>query len=74
MFLREKHGGHMVEVLHMEQLNDLYQDEILGRSQYGEEAQEPEHFKKRDLEFLSGEPLPKCWRDPNYREKDKRGH
>jgi hypothetical protein len=74
MFLREKNGGHMVEVLNFNHLNDLYRDNILGRSQYGEEAQEPDNFKKEELEFLSGEALPRCWTDPQYRGTDLTEH
>ena len=74
MFLREKNGGHMVEVMDFNHLNDLYKETILGRSQYGEEAQDPEHYKKSELEFLSGEDLPRCWPDPQYRESNKICH
>ena len=70
MFLKERDGGHMVEVINFGDLNDLYSNEILGCSQYGEEAQEPEVFKKSKLVFLSGEELPRCWTDPGYRDDD----
>ena len=68
MFLKERDSGHMVEVLNLSDLFDLYRDEILARCHYGEEAQDPENFKKSSLIFLSGEELPRCWTDPHYRD------
>ena len=70
MFLKARDSGHMVEVLNLSDLFDLYRDEILARSQYGEEAQDPESFKKSSLIFLSGEELPRCWTDPHYRDNE----
>lgn len=70
MFLNEKDSGHMVEVLNLTDLVDLYREAILGRYQYGEEMQEPESFQKSNLLFLSGEELPRCWTDPHYRDKE----
>jgi len=60
----------MVEVLTLDDLVDLFKDEVMGRYQYGEEVQEPEKFRKSDLVFLSGEPLPRCWTDPHYRDNE----
>ncbi len=70
MFLNEKTTGHMVEVLSLGDLFDLFKDEVVGRYQHGEEVQDPEKFKKSDLMFLSGEPLPRCWTDPHYRDDE----
>ena len=70
MFLNERTTGHMVEVLSLGDLVDLFKDEVMGRYQYGEEVQEPEKFRKSDLVFLSGEPLPRCWTDPHYRDNE----
>jgi len=70
MFLNERTTGHMVEVLNLGDLVDLFKDEVMGRYQYGEEVQEPEKFRKSDLVFLSGEPLPRCWTDPHYRDNE----
>lgn len=67
MFLKAKHMGHMVEVVNLEALFNLFEPDITGRDQVGEEAQEPETFHKCDLQFLSGEDLPRCWTDPQYR-------
>ena len=70
MFLSERTTGHMVEVLSLGDLFDLFKDEVVGRYQYGEEVQDPEKFKKSDLMFLSGESLPRCWTDPHYRDNE----
>jgi len=70
MFLNERTTGHMVEVLNLGDLVDLFKDDVMGRYQYGEEVQEPEKFRKSDLVFLSGEPLPRCWTDPHYRDNE----
>ena len=70
MFLNERTTGHMVEVLTLSDLVDLFKDEVIGRYQYGEEVQDPETFKKSDLVFLSGEELPRCWTDPHYRDNE----
>ena len=55
MLFSEKTSGHMVEVLSVGDLVDLFKDEVVGRYQYGEEVQDPEKFRKADLVFLSGE-------------------
>jgi hypothetical protein len=70
MLFNEKATGHMVEVLSVGDLVDLFKDEVVGRYQYGEEVQDPEKFKKSDLAFLSGESLPRCWTDPHYRDDE----
>ena len=70
MFLSERDSGHMVEVLNVNDLFDLYRDEIVGRYQHGEEVQDPELFSKSNLQFLSGEDLPKCWLDAHYRDNE----
>ena len=70
MLFSEKTSGHMVEVLSVGDLVDLFKDEVVGRYQYGEEVQDPEKFRKSDLVFLSGEPLPRCWTDPHYRDDE----
>lgn len=70
MYLHEKATGHIVEILSMGDLFDLFKDEIVGRYHYGEEVQDPAKFKKSDLVFLSGEELPRCWTDPHYRDSE----
>lgn len=68
MLLKEISGGHMVEVLSLVDLINLNRDEVVGRYQEGEEAQDPMKFRKNNLVFLSGEQLPRCWTDPHYRD------
>lgn len=70
MLLKQKTAGHMIEVLDLIDLVNLNRDEVLGRSQEGEEQQDPAMYKKSDLVFLSGEELPRCWTDPHYRDEE----
>lgn len=70
MLLKEKSSGHMVDVLSMMDLVNLNLDEIVGRYQEGEDLQEPMKFNKKNLVFLSGETLPRCWTDPHYRDDE----
>ena len=70
MFLKDKATGHLVEVLSMGDLFDLFKDDVVGRFHFGEEVQDPEKFSKSSLEFLSGEELPRCWKDPHYRDDE----
>lgn len=72
MFVKQKSSQHMVEVLSLNDLFDPFRETIVGRYNFGEELPEPEHFPKKDLEFLSGEPLPQCWIDPHYRNPEHR--
>lgn len=70
MFLKEKSSPHLVEVLSLTDLFDPHHAELAGRYHYGEEAQDPEKFRKADLVFPSGEELPRCWTDPHYRDDE----
>lgn len=70
MFLKERSTGHMVDVLSIMDLINLNRNEIVGRYQEGEDVQDPQKFRKNDLVFLSGEPLPRCWTDPHYRDDE----
>lgn len=67
MFLRHAKSGKIVEVLALEDLFNPSHAELTGRFHAGEEMQDPETFRKEELEFPSGEPLPRCWIDPHYR-------
>jgi len=58
----------MVEIDNVRELVDLFTSKVHGAYQEGEEPQEAEEFVKNDLIFLSGENLPRCWTDPNYRD------
>ncbi|NJK58841.1 MAG: acetyltransferase [Pleurocapsa sp. SU_5_0] len=67
MFLKQKSSGDLVELLEVENLYNPFKKEILGRFHAGEEMQDPETFLKSELIFPSGEFLPQCWLDPDYR-------
>jgi hypothetical protein len=69
MFLMYKLNGNLVEVMKPSDVYDPCLREILGRFHAGEELQEIETFLKSDMVFPSGETLPICWLDPNYRTK-----
>ena len=70
MLLRQKSSGHLVGVKDYINLIDLNIDEVIGQYQEGEEVQDPTAINKQDLVFLSGEELPRCWRDPHYRDDE----
>lgn len=67
MFLKEKTSGDLVEILNTAALFDPFQKEVSGRFHRGEEMPDPELFAKNALIFPSGEELPRCWVDPDYR-------
>ncbi len=67
MFLRHSENGRMVEVLSLSDLFNPSQPALVARYHAGEELQDPERFGKNELEFPSGESLPRCWVDPHYR-------
>lgn len=67
MYLRHKASADLVEVLDMAALIDPCQAQLSGRFHAGEELQDPALFAKQELEFPSGEPLPRCWVDAQYR-------
>ncbi|MBE9116208.1 acetyltransferase [Lusitaniella coriacea LEGE 07157] len=70
MFLQHKPSGGLVEILTLDRLCDPCQDKIAGQLHAGEEMQDPESFDKTELIFPSGEPLPVCWLNPNYRSEN----
>ncbi|MDH5447325.1 MAG: acetyltransferase [Gammaproteobacteria bacterium] len=67
MFLKDKNSGDMVEVLDMGALVDPFQGDVKGRFHVGEEMQDARQFNKPELSFPSGEALPRCWTDKEYR-------
>uniref|UniRef100_A0A832M4Y0 Acetyltransferase n=1 Tax=Oscillatoriales cyanobacterium SpSt-402 TaxID=2282168 RepID=A0A832M4Y0_9CYAN len=67
MFLMQKATHNLVEVLSVQELFDPFLREVMAQIHAGEELQEPESFLKSELIFPSGEMLPCCWTDPNYR-------
>ncbi|WP_310482140.1 acetyltransferase [Chamaesiphon sp. VAR_48_metabat_403] len=67
MFLQNKSSDTLIEIEDLEVLFNPLRNEIEGRIQSGEEEQDPQAFAKQDLTFASGENLPRCWLDPDYR-------
>jgi hypothetical protein len=67
MFLKEKASNELVEVLGLRDLFDPFKGSVVGRYNAGEEMPDPKVFPKGGLGFLSGEELPRCWVDPDYR-------
>lgn len=67
MFLKNITNGDLVEVLDIVALIDPNAAIVAGRYHAGEEMQEPANFNKSDLQFPSGEALPSCWVDVDYR-------
>lgn len=69
MYLKHKPSSNLVEILNIQELTDPSRVDTTGRFHVGEEMQEPASFQKSELIFPSEEPLPRCWIDPNYKEK-----
>ncbi|MEG3860820.1 acetyltransferase [Microcoleus sp. herbarium12] len=67
MLLQEKESGDLVEIIDIETLISPTQNQVAGRIQAGEEEQDPAHFEKDKLVFPSGEVLPRCWTEENYK-------
>ena len=67
MFLKDKNSGDLVEILDTNALINPSSTSVSGRFHAGEEMQESEAFSKGNLQFPSGEALPACWIDPDYR-------
>ena len=67
MFLRDKKTGDAVEITDLAALFDPCADTVGGCFHAGEEMQDEESFPKANLKFPSGEDLPRCWTDADYR-------
>lgn len=67
MYLKQISSGDLVEVLDLQGLFDPFEAGVQGRTHAGEELQDPARFAKNELAFPSGEILPRCWMDPDYR-------
>lgn len=68
IFLQTKKTGKLVKIEDIQTLADPNKAEVSGRLQAGEEEQPPEAMDKNQLLFPSGEALPQCWLDVNYRQ------
>jgi hypothetical protein len=69
MFLMDKENTSLIEITDIETLLDPSQTAVKAKMHAGEELQEEEQFSKSNLIFPSGESLPLCWVDANYRER-----
>lgn len=69
MFLKDRKSGDVVEILDLGALFDPTREAVEGRFHAGEEMQESALFGKAVLMFPSGEDLPRCWLDPDYRSR-----
>lgn len=67
MFLQNKQTGTLVEVLDVNKLFNPVEPAIQGKVQEGQEEQDAEPIAKENLIFPSGENLPRCWVDANYK-------
>jgi len=67
MFLQLKDDGELIKVTDVQQLINPNADSIEAKQQQGQEEQPSESFKKENLVFPSGESLPRCWVDADYR-------
>jgi len=68
MLLQDKRTGNLVEIKDFNALIDPFEQEIVIQIQAGEEEQDPESLQKKNFIFPSGEELPRCWLDANYKD------
>lgn len=69
MFLQKKGTDTLIKIVEPDELFDPVKSSVKGRDQEGQEEQAPESFEKAELVFPSGESLPRCWLDADYRLK-----
>ncbi|MBD2774042.1 acetyltransferase [Iningainema tapete] len=67
MLLQVKDSGNLVEIQDIQELINPNVDAIKAQDQEGQEEQDTDTYKKENLVFPSGENLPKCWKDANYK-------
>ncbi|AFY68173.1 hypothetical protein [Geitlerinema sp. PCC 7407] len=68
MLLQHKETANLIKVVDPTDLFNPSTESIEGQIQAGQEEQDPTPFAKQELVFPSGEALPRCWLDPNYRQ------
>lgn len=68
MFLKHRPGNCLIDVIDDADVLDPFVKTVRARSQAGEDTVDIGFYPKTELVFPSGEPLPLCWRDKNYRE------
>jgi hypothetical protein len=67
MFFKDTERQVLIKIVNPDALFNPMQPTVQGKQQEGEEEQPPQEFDKAQLIFPSGEPLPQCWVNPNYR-------
>jgi hypothetical protein len=67
MLLQLKENGELVKILDVQELIDPNKDAVQAKEQAGQEEQAASPYKKENLIFPSGENLPRCWMDVNYK-------
>jgi hypothetical protein len=67
MFLKDKQSGSLLKVVELDNLFSPTHDSVKGKLQDGQNEQPAESFSKENLVFPSGEDLPLCWLDADYR-------
>ena len=67
MYLRDRKSGDLVKIMDPVAMTDPCVTQLEGRFHAGEELQDVARFTKDNLEFPSGEALPRCWLDADYR-------
>lgn len=66
MFLKDKQNENLIKVADVESLINPSKNSVPGKVQSGEEEQDTADFAKDNLQFPSGEALPRCWTDADY--------
>lgn len=67
MLLQIKDSSELVKLAEIHELIDPNRDTVQGQKQRGQEEQPVDSIKKENLVFPSGESLPRCWLDANYK-------
>jgi hypothetical protein len=67
MFLQIKNTHDLVKIVDIQELINPNINTVHAQNQEGQEEQDIDAFKKANLVFPSGENLPRCWLDANYR-------
>ena len=67
MLLQLKDSGELVKVIDVQELINPNQDVVHAQQEEGQEEQQADSYKKENLVFPSGETLPRCWLDADYR-------
>ncbi|MBD2571302.1 acetyltransferase [Anabaena lutea] len=67
MLLQLKDSQNLVKIVDIQELLDPNSEIVHAQDQEGQEEQETDIYKKEELVFPSGEELPLCWLDSQYR-------